>query len=136
MRQGAPAVEQAGDGVRQERAAGRRSGHDVGLLEQLRRQHIEQILRQAPDSRRIPEQLMGIEVDPAVKPVVVVEMAIAHEHFERLQLFQRKLARILETIHRIGPLLSRMCWRPRSPTIVAATPPRSSQPSNGCSILI
>ena len=99
-----PAVEQAGDGVREERAAGRRSRHDVGLFEQLRGQHVEQILRQAPDGRRMPEQLMGIQVDAAVEPIVIVEVPIAHEDFEGLQLLERQLTRILETSHRVGPL--------------------------------
>jgi hypothetical protein len=55
MRQAAPAVEQAGDRVREQRAAGDRSGHHLGPLHELARHHVEQILREAPDRGLMPE---------------------------------------------------------------------------------
>ena len=85
MGQRAAAVEQARQRVCEQRAAHHRSGDDFRLLEQLAGQTVEQVLRQPPDRRRMPEQLMRIQIDAAVKPVAVVEVAVAHEHFELLR---------------------------------------------------
>ncbi len=100
VRQRAAPIQQPGDRVREQRATGRWPGDDVGLLENLRRDDVEEVLRQAPDRRRVTKQLMRIQIDAPVKSVVVVEMPVAHEHFEVLQFLQRLLARVVETIHR------------------------------------
>jgi hypothetical protein len=50
------------------------------------------------------EQLVWIQVDPAVKAVVIIEVPVTHQDFEVLQCLQRLLALILETIHRRVPL--------------------------------
>ena len=92
MRQAATAVEEAGDGMRQQGAAGDRPGHDLGLLQQFRRQQIDQILREAPDRRGVAEQLMRVEVDASVVAVAEVEVAVDHQHFRPLQIGQRLLA--------------------------------------------
>ena len=85
MGQRAAAVEQAGQRVREQRAARRRTGDDIGLREKVGREHVEQILREPPDRRRMTEQLVRIEVDPAVKSVAVIEVPVAHQHLEILQ---------------------------------------------------
>jgi hypothetical protein len=44
----------------QQRATGHGSGHDLSGVEQRRREYLEQILRKAPDRRRVSEQLVGL----------------------------------------------------------------------------
>ena len=56
----APAVEQPGDRVREQRAARDRTGHDLGLCHDVGGQHVEQILRQAPDGRRMRNSWCGL----------------------------------------------------------------------------
>ena len=41
----------------------------------LRRQDVDQVLRESPDRRRISEQLVRVQVDAAVVTVAVVEVA-------------------------------------------------------------
>src|SRR5687768_878901 len=72
------AVEQPRNGVREQRAAGGRAGHDFGLLDELGRHHIDQILRDTPDRRRPLEQLVRIQVQLAVKAVAVIKVAFHH----------------------------------------------------------
>ena len=43
-------------------------------------QHVEQILREAPDRRRMAEQLMRIEVHAAVIAVAEIEVPVEHQH--------------------------------------------------------
>ena len=69
-------------------------GDDLGLREQVRRQHVEQVLREPPDRRRMAEQLMRIQVDAPVEAVAVVEVPVAHQHFELLQLLERLVAQV------------------------------------------
>ena len=97
MRQRAAAVEQARQGVREQRAARHRTGHDLGALEQLAGQHVEQILRQPPDRRRVQEQLVRIQVGPAVIAVAVVVVAGLHQHAELLELPQRLTLAFFQT---------------------------------------
>ena len=94
MREAAPAVEQAGDRVREERAAGHRAGHDFGALHELGRQEIDQVLREAPDGRRMAKQLVRVEIHAAVVAVAVVEMAVDHQDLGLLQVLQRFLANL------------------------------------------
>jgi hypothetical protein len=107
MGQRAAPVEEARERMGEERAASRRAGHDVGPREELRRQHVEQVLREPPDRRRMEEQLVRIEVDAPVEAVAVVEVAVAHQHFELLQLPERLAAQIVLTSHGVGPFLQR-----------------------------
>ena len=119
--------------VREQRAAGRRPGDDLGLLEQLARQDVEQILREPPDRRRIAEQLVRVQVDAAVKAVAVIEVPVLHQHFDVLQLLQRLPAQLVLVLRLTTCLIAsvtRHCVA-APPTMVAATPPLRVQPSNG-----
>ena len=102
MREAAPAVEEARDRVRKQGAAGRGPGHHFDALEQRPRQHINQILSESPDRRGIPEELMGIEIDAAVVPVAVVEMAVDHQHARVLEILQGFGAKLPLFVH-VGP---------------------------------
>ena len=93
MAQAAPAVEQPGDGMREQRAARRRPGDDLGHQLQIARDHVEQILGQPPDRRRMPEQLVRVQVDAAVEAVAVVEVPVGHQDPERLHVLAGALAR-------------------------------------------
>src|SRR2546428_6460612 len=130
----APAVEQAGDRVRQQRAAGDGAGHDVGRLEERAREHVQQILRETPDDRRVPQQLMRVQVDAPVPVVAEIEMPVEHEHLVVLQVLERLFSDLVSTrvgVHHIRSPVRSFTNNGRPPTIVAATPPRSSHPSNG-----
>ena len=48
------------------------------------RQHVDQVLRHAPDRRRIAEQLVRVQIEAAVVAVAVVEVPL-HHHFEAPQ---------------------------------------------------
>src|SRR5262245_2623229 len=74
---------------------------------------------------------MWIEVDAAVVPVAKVEMAVEHQHFVLLELGERLLADLFPAVHSVCNHASGLANTVRPPTIVPATPPRSSQPSNG-----
>ena len=84
MRERPAAVQQAGQRVREQRASHDRAGDDLRLLEQIAGQNLEQILREAPDRRGMAEQLVRIQVDAPVEAVAVVEVPVAHQHFELL----------------------------------------------------
>ena len=99
MGQRAAAVEQARHGVREQRASHHRTGHDLGALEEIARQHVEQILRQPPDGRGVHEQPVRIEVRPAVVAVPIVVVAGVHQHTELLELFQRLTFPFFQTSH-------------------------------------
>ena len=60
---------------------------------EVARDHVEQILRQPPDRRRMPEQLVRVQVDAAVEAVAVVEMPVGHQDPERLHVLAGALAR-------------------------------------------
>ena len=59
-----------------------------------------------------------------------VEVPVDHQHFVLLQILQRLLADLVSTAHMLSRA-SGLTNSARPPTNVAATPPRSSQPSNG-----
>src|SRR5688572_25505875 len=111
-------------------AARDRAGDDLRLLDDRRRQHVQQILREPPDRRRVAEQLVGVEVEAPVVTVAEVEVPIDHQHFVLLQIVQRLLADLVSTAHMLSRA-SGLTNSARPATKVAATPPRSSQPSNG-----
>ena len=48
-------------------------------------QDVDQILREPPDERRLPEDAVRIQIHAAVVAVAVVEVPVEHEHFELLQ---------------------------------------------------
>src|SRR4029077_6914941 len=130
-------------------------GHDV-----------DQVLREAPDRRRVAEQLVRVQVDAAGIAVAVVEVPVDHQDLGLPQILQRFLAQFRSFIHSSSGNLERRarrvrretffsfsavsvisafhvpgCYKrmpipsftytARPPTMVAATPPRSVQPSNG-----
>ena len=86
--------------MREQRAAGDRAGHHLGGLDNGRGQHIEKILGEAPDRRRVAEQLVGIEVGSAVVAVAEIEVAIEHQYFVPLQVLERLLAYFVPARHR------------------------------------
>src|SRR5439155_15226330 len=51
-----------------------------GARQDVRREDIDQILREAPDRGRVAKQLMRIEVYAAVIPIAVIEMSVEQEH--------------------------------------------------------
>ena len=109
MCQTPPAIEQAGHRVRQERAAGHRPGDDLGQLHEVARHQIDQILREAPDRRWMPEQLVRVQVDAPVIAVAVVEMPVEHQDLRLLQVLQRLLAYLSASVHdspNVGAALS------------------------------
>ena len=53
---------------------------------------LDQILREAPDERRLPENAVRIQVHAAVIAVAVVEVPVEHEHVVFAQIGQRGLA--------------------------------------------
>src|SRR5215813_8473786 len=101
------------------------------------------------------EQLVGMEIDPSVIAIAEVEMAVHHQDLIVLQVLQcllpdvinaAQLRLLLATCLRLtrvelssGSLgaqspemvIAGLLKTVRPPTIVAATPPRSCQPSNG-----
>ena len=102
-------------------------------VDDRRRQDVEQILREAPDRRRVAEQLVRVQVDAAVIAVAEVEVPVEHQHFVLLQILRApsRGSRPAATSYALSRRLRRCTNTGRPPTIVAATPPRSSQPSNG-----
>src|SRR5687768_1523025 len=134
------AVEQAGHRMRQQRAAGRGTRHNFGVLDEVRRHHVDQILRDAPDRRRPLKQLMRVEIEIAVEAIAVVEVAL-HHHFEPAQVFERAGADLIVTrVHYHHESSSGRDYSPAPtltagfeyatlpPTMVAATPPLNDQP--------
>src|SRR5439155_14169861 len=125
------------DRVREQRAPGDRTGDHFGLLHEIVRQEIDQILSEAPDRRRVAKKLMRVHIDAAVIPVPVVEVSVEHQHFGLLQIAERFVANVRVSVHQllIHPYNTRrtssFTYTARPPTIVAAAPPRSCQPSNG-----
>ena len=93
------AVEQAGDRMSEECAAGGRARYDLSRFENGAGQHVDQILREAPDRRRLPEELMWIEIHTAVIAVPEIEVPIEHQHFVVLQILERLLASLVLSIH-------------------------------------
>ncbi|MDP9324061.1 MAG: MMPL family transporter [Acidobacteriota bacterium] len=73
--------------------------------EELARDDVEQILREAPHRRRVQEQLVRIEIQTAVKSVPVVEVPVAHQDLELLQRVERLAAKIVLACHVIWPLV-------------------------------
>ena len=66
-------------------AAGCRARHDFGDAEQVTRQHVQQVLCEPPDRRRVQEQLMRIQVGAAVVAVAVVVVAGLHQDADFLE---------------------------------------------------
>ena len=99
MREAAAAVEEARDRVCEQRPAGHGSGDDFGLLDEIGRQQVDQVLREAPDRRRMPEQLMRVHVRAAVIPVAVIEVAVEHQDLGLLQVGQRFLTNVRASVH-------------------------------------
>ena len=87
MRHRPPAVEEPRHRVREQRAAGRRPGDDLRLLDEVRRHHVDQVLRDPPDRRRKLEQLVRIQIQPAVEAIAVIEVAF-HDHLEALEVLE------------------------------------------------
>src|SRR4051812_19585062 len=77
------------------------------------------------------EQLVRVQIHAAVITVAIVEMAVDHQHLRLLEVAQRLLAPFLDPVHHHLSCASSLMYTARPPTIVAATPPRSVQPSNG-----
>ena len=137
MRHRAPPVEQAGHSVRKQRAAGNWPGNHLRFLDELGRHDVDQILRDAPDRRRRLEQLVRVEIEPAVEAVAVVEVAL-HHHLEPAHVFERAGADLFVTgVHELSLSLRRSYtlmpaagfeYATFPPTMVAATPPLNDQP--------
>ena len=138
MRHRPAAVEQARHRVRQQRAAGGRAGDDLRACSMKSAgMHVDQILRHAPDRRRILKQLVRIQVQLAVKAVAVIEVAF-HHHFEPAQIFERARANFVVTsvaccviaivTRRAETRFAGLTYTTLPPTIVAATPPLNDQP--------
>src|SRR6185312_15293446 len=85
MREGTAAVEQPRERVGEECPAGGGSRNDVRFCEELARDDVEQILRETPQRRGVQDQLVGIEIQTAVKPIAVVEVPVAHQDLELLK---------------------------------------------------
>src|SRR5689334_20327301 len=125
--------------MRQQRTACDRPRDDFRGFEDRAREDIQQILREAPDRRWITEQLMRIDVHPSVVTVAVIEVAVQHQHLMLLQLRQRAFTNFVYSSHgsshgiglHTASRASGFTNNVRPSTIVAATPPRSSHPSNG-----
>jgi hypothetical protein len=71
--------------VSQKRAAGDWTGNDLGALDKLTREQIDQILRESPDRRGTAEQRVRVEIATAVIAVPVVEMSVDHQDLRLLQ---------------------------------------------------
>ena len=99
MGKAAAAVEQAGHRVREQRPAGDRPGDDLGALDELARHHVEEILRESPDRRRMTEQLMRVQVDAAVVTVAVVEVPVHHQDPRLLQVPEGFLSKLGAFVH-------------------------------------
>src|SRR5262245_50716082 len=65
-----------------------------------------------------------------MEPVAEVEVPVQHQHFVLLQVPQRLLTYVLLTAHTCTGTAG-LAKQVRPPTMVAATPPRNSHPSNG-----
>ena len=100
MGQAAAAVEQACKRVGEQRTSCCGSDDDLRRLHQLARQQVEQVLREAPDRRRMSKQRVRVDIDASMKAIAVVEVAIEHQHFELLQLFQRFLTILFTSVQR------------------------------------
>ena len=133
MRQAPPAIEQACQSMRKQRTAEHGTGHHIGFRDDRLRQQLDQVLRKPPDQRRLPEDAMRIQIDPAVIPVAEVEVPVEHEHVVLAQIGQRGLAQLIATGRPFDRVLTiaEFAYTTRPPTIVAATAPLSVQPSNG-----
>jgi len=92
--------------VRQERAAGRRSCDDIRLRDDLAWQDVEEILGQTPDRRRMQKELMRVQIHATVKAVSIIEVPVAHQHFQILQRLERLIAHPVLSCHVEWPLLS------------------------------
>src|SRR5262245_490605 len=85
----------------------------------------------------MPEQLMRIHVHATVITVPVIEVPVDQQHFRLLEIVQRFRPTGIVLMHHERPIpyhfsfASSFRYTARPPTIVAATPPRSAQPSNG-----
>ena len=66
------------------------------LLDEVRRHHVDQILRHPPDRRRKLEQLVRIQIQLAVEAVAVIEVAVHHD-LEALQVLEGAGADIVVT---------------------------------------
>jgi hypothetical protein len=95
----APAVQQPGDRVGEQRAAGQRPRHEIRLRDERRRQQVDEILREAPDRGRVAEQLVRVDVNAAVVAVAVVEVPVDHQHFKPLQVLERTAADVVGSAH-------------------------------------
>ena len=69
-------------------------------LNEIARQDVDEILREAPDRRGMAEQLMWVQVDASVIPVPIVEVPLNHQHPGFLQVLQCLLPDIRLSIHR------------------------------------
>jgi hypothetical protein len=95
----AAAVEESGDRVREQRAAGDRTGDHFGALHEIARHQIDEVLGKAPDRRRGSKELVRVEVDASVVAVPVVEVAVDHQHPRLPQVVQRLLAQFRAFVH-------------------------------------
>lgn len=75
-------IEKTGERVRQQRSAHHRPGHNFDGIYEVVREDLNQVLRQPPDERRLPEDPVRIEVRAAMIPIAVVEVSVAHQHFK------------------------------------------------------
>src|SRR6476659_5523259 len=96
MRHGAASIEQSRHGVREQRATGRGTRNDLRLFEELRRHHVDQILRDPPDRRGKLKQLVRIQIQLAVKAVAVVEVPF-HDDLEPAQVVEGASANVVVT---------------------------------------
>ena len=79
VRERPAAVQQSRDGMREQRTAGHRARDDFRPLHQIGRQDVNEILRESPNRRGMAEELMWIQIHPAVIAVRVVEVAVEHQ---------------------------------------------------------
>jgi hypothetical protein len=68
-------------------------------IEHLPRQDVEQVLGKTPDRRRVPEQLMRVQIQRAVIAVAEIEVPVQHQHLVPLQFGQCLRANVVPTCH-------------------------------------
>src|SRR6185503_5116574 len=136
MRQCAPAVHQSSDRVCEQRPSHHGPRHDVGGRDDRLRQDLDEILRQPPDQRRVPEDPVRVEIHGTVKAVPVVKVSVEHEHFVLAKISQGVGAQFFSTIHQTLNAVAtgirpEFVYTTTPPTMVAATEPLSVHPSKG-----
>src|SRR5262245_60163229 len=103
--------------MREQGSAEHRTRHNLGGRDDGVRQHVDQVLAETPNERRLPKDAMRIQVHTTVVTITVVEVPVDHEHFEFLKVGQRFLPQIVSTRHSYSGGVA-----PRPPTRSLAGP--------------